>query len=69
MVAQVLSELGQHLEDADRYAAAYAKDYVASIMEGGPTPRGTMLHPCVAKLVREVCLDAQVSARRLRMVA
>lgn len=69
MTAQVLEELGQHLEDADRYGAEYARRYVESIVSGGSPPSNRRLHPCIAKLVREVALDAQVQARWLGRAA
>jgi len=56
-VARVLEELGQHLEDADRHGAVYARRYAEHVFAGGPLPGKSHLHPCVAKLIREIVLD------------
>lgn len=58
MIDVVLSDLGDHLESADRLCATYARAYVASLA-GGPRVRPPAnLHPQLAKLVRELSLDA-----------
>lgn len=58
MTATVLADLGEHLQTADRLCAEYARGYVASLA-GGPRVRPpASLHPQLAKLVRELALDA-----------
>lgn len=65
LVERVCRELEDHLADADRHARAYVREYVAACMTSTtsrPTARG--LHPQIAKLVRELVLDADASDRR-----
>lgn len=60
----VLRELGDHLEAADRLAAKYAREYVASLRGGRRVRPPAGLHPKVAALVRDVALDAAAMDRR-----
>lgn len=58
MLDVVMADLGDHLASADRLCAEYARAYVASL-NGGPQVRApASLHPQLAKLVRELALDA-----------
>ena len=58
MIETVLADIGDHLETADRLCAEYARAYVESLA-GGPRVRPPAgLHPELAKLVRELALDA-----------
>jgi hypothetical protein len=64
MEALVLEELGEHLEAADRRAAAYARAYVRSLQGGPRVHRPKGLHPKLAELVRELALDCASMGRR-----
>jgi hypothetical protein len=67
MLETVLADIGDHLESADRLCAEYARDYVASL-QGGPRVRPpATLHPQLAKLVRELALDAASTTHRFPM--
>jgi hypothetical protein len=59
----VLMELGDHLESADRLAAAYAREYVRAMREGRRVRPPAGLHPDIARLVRDVALDAMALER------
>lgn len=59
LAERVQRELAEHLEDADRHGARYVNEYVQSLLRPGykrPPVRG--LHPHVARLARELALDA-----------
>ena len=62
--AIVLQELGEHLEAADLLTAMYAKAYVRSLRGGKRVMPPKGLHPDLAKLVRDVALDAVMIERR-----
>lgn len=62
--ALVLEELGEHLEAADKLAATYARDYCRSLRGGKRVLAPAGLHPDLAKLVRDVALDAVAIERR-----
>lgn len=59
LAERVRCELAEHLEDADRHGAGYVDAYVQSLTAPGyKRPPIGRLHPHVAKLVRELALDA-----------
>lgn len=60
----VLEELGEHLDAADKLAAVYARQYIASLRGGKRVLPPVGLHPDLAKLVRDVALDAVAIQRR-----
>lgn len=69
-VAQALEEFEQHLDDAERHAVQYAKQYAEAMVSGKRTPPAPAgLHPLMAKLVRELVLDQRARSRRGLSVA
>jgi hypothetical protein len=69
VLAEVMTELGDHLDALDRYGAEYARRYVEHVFDGGPMPHESRLHPLLSRLVREVVLDQDVVVRRRPRVA
>lgn len=68
MESLVLTELGDHLEAADRLVAGYAREYIAWLRGGrqGGTPKPPVgLHPRISQLARELVLDAAAMSRRV----
>ena len=63
---EVRAELNDHLRNFVAQANDYIDLYVEQAVRGrkAAAPRPANLHPCLAKLVREVTLDAAVAARR-----
>lgn len=59
---EVLREIGEHLETADRLALQYAVRYMDAARRGGTARPPHGLRPEIAKMVREVVLDARVAA-------
>lgn len=67
LAERVRLELAEHLKDTCANAPAYIDGYVESMMARRATrPRETGLHPQMAKLVRELALDAAAGDATIR---
>lgn len=65
LVSDAMRQLREHLEDAVRNGPDYVRAYVDATLSPrrmGPQPRD--IHPLVAKLIRELVLDCDVTQRR-----
>lgn len=61
---RVLEQLGDHLADADRHAAAYVRDYAAAVITGrGARPTPGNLHPAIGALIRDLTRDEALPPR------
>jgi hypothetical protein len=65
VIAQVMRELGEHLEAADAHGASYVRRYVTAALSGRQIrPRPMNMHPKIGELIRELALDALTEDRR-----
>jgi hypothetical protein len=65
LTSEALRELREHLNDAVRNGPDYIRAYVdATLTPRRGTPLAPDLHPCIAKLIRELVLDATAVDRR-----
>lgn len=68
LIAAGSHELAEHLRDGAAHGGVYVVEYAAYLTSPkrrmAPHPRG--IHPLIARLVREIMLDAEVGQRRSR---
>lgn len=65
LVADAMRQLRQHLEDAVSNGPDYVRAYVdATLSPRRMGPHHGDIHPLVAKLIRELVLDCDVTQRR-----